>query len=312
MGQRLTKKEFDTLIRLAKSVLWSEPEIRERIQQHKFNIIPANFYSNIPLIEDVRNSFEYRDGGAEIYNENIFDVKKIKEFLEDISVYAEEFSPPLNGDKDSPEGFFWNNTAFSYSDAMSYYCVLRHIKPSHVLEIGSGFSTLIANEALTKTGYGKLTLIEPYPKDFLRDLDAVDRIIESFVQDIPIAELVQLVEGSEVWFIDSTHTVKIGSDCLYIYLKIMPKIKNDIFVHTHDVYLPYGFPKHLALEKQIYWTEQYLLYAYMLDNPKIEVLYGSVFATKTLPDELKNLMGGKYPHGGGSMWYKLNGSSTSF
>lgn len=219
MSETLTKKEFRTLISLAKRVLWSDQETRKRIQQHKLNIVPANFYSNIPSVEDVIGSFEYRNEGTEIYNSGIFDTKKMKAFIGDIGVYAEEFSPPLDGSKDCPRGFFWNNPAFSYSDAMSYYCVLRHIKPRHVLEIGSGFSTLIANEALTKTGYGKLTLIEPYPKDFLRDLDAVDRIIESFVQDIPVAELVQLVEGSEVWFIDSTHTVKVGSDCLYIYLK---------------------------------------------------------------------------------------------
>ena len=51
-------------------------------------------------------------------------------------------------------------------------------------------------------------------------------------------------------------------------------------MHTHDIHLPFGFPQNQVLEKHIYWTEQYLLYAYMLDNPKIKVLFGGAYAKK--------------------------------
>lgn len=303
----LSEEEFQTLIRLSKKILWSDPELRKKIQEQRVNIIPANFYSNVPLVDDVNSSFEYRDE-EEVYNIGIFDDEKINKFIEKICVYANEFDPPVDDSADHAEKFFWKNPAFSYSDAMSYYCVLRYYKPSRVLEIGSGYSTLVAHEALKKNGKGKLVLIEPYPKEFLKKLDSVETIIESFVQDIPVAELVELVEESDVWFIDSTHTVKVGSDCLYIYLMIMPKIKSDLIVHTHDVFLPFAFPKKLVLEKHMYWTEQYLLYAYMLDNPKIEVLFGSAYVNKKIPESLERLMQNRYPGGGSSIWYKLNGS----
>ena len=78
----------------------------------------------------------------------------------------------------------------------------------------------------------------------------------------------------------------------------MPQITTDIIVHSHDIFLPFGMPKNWALEKHIYWTEQYLLYAYILDNPKVEVLYGSAYASQKLPDVIKNLMNDKYPGGG--------------
>ncbi|MEW6521153.1 MAG: class I SAM-dependent methyltransferase [Thermodesulfobacteriota bacterium] len=311
MSNSLTDEEFQTLISLAKKVLWSDATTRRKIQQQRINIIPANFYSNIPLVDDVITSFEYRSEDSEIYNSNIFNRQKIQDFMSMIMHYAYEFSPPENGCTENPEAFFWKNPAFSYSDAMSYYCILRHFKPSHVLEIGSGFSTLVAHEALKKNGSGKLTLIEPYPKEFLKKLDGVEMIIESFVQDIPFLELIELVESADVWFIDSTHTVKVGSDCLYIYLKIMPEISRDIIVHSHDVFLPYALPQKNVLEKHIYWTEQYLLYAYMLDNPKIEVLFGSAYAKGIMPDVLENFMAGKYSGGGGSIWYKLNGASAN-
>lgn len=306
MGDVLSESELDTLIQLAKKVVWADPEIRQKIQKHKVNIIPANFYSEVPLIDDIHQSFEYKEPGEEVYNCDIFDKQVIADFIDQIAVYAKEFDPPVEGDKEDPQGFFWKNTAFAFADAMSYYCVLRHYKPSRVIEIGSGYSTFVANQALTKNGKGKITIIEPYPMDFLRNLECVDRIVESFVQDIPVKELVDLIETAEVWFIDSTHTVKIGSDCLYIYLKVMPLLKKDMIIHTHDVFLPFGIPKKKALEIHVYWTEQYLLYAYMLDNPRIEVLFGSMYAAHELPEHTAKLMDGKWRGGGGSIWYKLS------
>lgn len=305
MSNDLTESEFNTLIRLAKKVLWADPAIRQKIQQHRINIIPANFYSEIPSIDDIHQSFEYREPNEEVYNNDIFDPQAIAGFIDQIANYAKEFEPPTEGDKENPKEFFWKNTAFSFADAMSYYCILRHFKPSRVIEIGSGYSTFVANQALLENQRGKLTLIEPYPMDFLRNLECVDNIVESFVQDIPVNELVDLIETADIWFIDSTHTVKIGSDCLYLYLKIMPKLTKDMIIHTHDVFLPYGLPKNKAIEKHVYWTEQYLLYAYMLDNPRIEVLFGSAYAASKLPEQTAKLMDGKWRGSGGSIWYKL-------
>ncbi len=310
-NKNLTENEFNTLISLSKKVLCSTPKIRKKIQEHKVNIVPANFDSSIPLIKDIENSFEYQNSNLEVYNSNIFNQETISNFIEQLCVYADEFNPPLESDPKNPTKFFWKNPAFSFSDAMSYYCVIRHLKPDCILEIGSGYSTLVADQALKKNGQGKLIVINPYPQEFLVKLESVGKIIKSFVQDIPVRDLVELIENCQIWFIDSTHTVKVGSDCLYLYLKIMPEIRQDILVHTHAIHLPFGFPKKSVLEKQIYWTEQYLLYAYMLDNPKIEVLFGSAYAYKKLPDLLKRLMSKKYPEGGSSLWYQLKGLSYS-
>jgi len=309
MTHTLTKQELKQLIRLAKKALWSSPNTRQELQDNRVNITPANFYSDIPLLKDIENSFEYRSPKSEVYNSDVFDKEKIRNFIDELSIYSQELQAPLEGSRDNPNGFFWKNPAFSYSDAMAYYCVLRHFKPDHLLEVGSGFSTLIADQALKKNGHGKITLVEPYPKKFLKRLDTVHNVVESFAQDIPVNKFVDLVESSQVWFIDSTHTVKIGSDCLYLYLKVMPEVSEDIIVHSHDIYLPFGMPRNNAIEKHIYWTEQYLLYAYMLDNPKIEVLFGSAYSKEFLPESVDKLMAESFPGGGASLWYKLNGAS---
>lgn len=308
MEQTLSPEELRELIRLARKALWSDVETKKAIQASGVNVIPANFYSTVPGMEEIENSFEYAAGAdTEIYNDTgLFDAEKIGDFLETIRPYAREFDPPLEADE--TDGFYWKNPAFSFSDAMAYYCVIRHFKPKEIVEIGAGYSTLVADMALKRNGGGSITVIEPYPKAFLAGLQSVREIIESPVQEISLERLVALIDRCDLCFIDSTHTVKIGSDCLWIYLKVLPCVSTETVVHVHDVYLPFGFAKTHAMNLHIYWTEQYLLYAYMLDNPRVEVLYGNAFATRKLPGELAGLMGDKYPVGNGaSLWFALKG-----
>lgn len=305
---RISEKQFRTLVHLAKKVLWTDVRTRRRIQEAGFHIIPADFYASIPTIEDVENSFEYdRSQEAPYLAGGLFDRDRIAGFTEQIAAYADEFDPPADGEADGSTGYYWNNPAFSRCDAMAYYCVLRALRPQRVLEVGSGYSTLVADMALRANTSGELVIIEPYPKDFLAKLETLGRLIREPVQNIPAQELVALVESSQVWFIDSTHTVKAGSDCLYLYLKIMPLVGSDVLCHSHDIYLPYAMPPSQALERNVYWTEQYLLQAYLLDNPKAEILFGSYYLHREMRAVSEAFMRGRHADGGASLWYRLNG-----
>ena len=188
---------------------------------------------------------------------------------------------------------------------MSYYCIIRHCKPKRIIEIGAGNSTLVANQALQANGMGDLVLIEPFLPEYLNNLKSISKTHEKIIQDFDLKELVSLIEEADILFIDSTHTVKIGSDCLFIYLKLLPEITKKMLVHAHDVFLPYAQPQS-KIQKHIYWTEQYLLYAYLLDNPKTRALTGSYFCHRQFPEISKEIMGGKYRDGGGSFWFELN------
>ena len=64
-------------------------------------------------------------------------------------------------------------------------------------------------------------------------------------------------------------------------------------MHVHDIFLPDGMPQQWLLDKQIYWTEQYLLLAFLLDNKKASVLYGSNCNVKMNPLMMERLMDGK-------------------
>ena len=141
---------------------------------------------------------------------------------------------------------------------MSYYCIIRHCKPKRIIEIGAGNSTLVANQALQANGMGDLVLIEPFLPAYLNNLKSISKTHEKIIQDFDLKELVSLIEEADILFIDSTHTVKIGSDCLFIYLKLLPEITKKMLVHAHDVFLPYAQPQS-KIQNHIYWTEQYLL-----------------------------------------------------
>ncbi len=306
MPDDLTQGELSDLMRLSRRAVWAPQATRAALQERRINITPSTFYSGLPSVAEVEGAFEYREPWSEMFDGGLFDAGRIAGTMEALSAYAAEFVPPEDGDPNDPAGFYWRNPAFSYTDAMAYYAMIRWLKPKGIVEIGSGFSTLIVDQALRANGSGWLTLVEPHPKPFLRRLATVDRLIERPVQEIAVPDLTAMIEAAGLWFIDSTHTVKAGSDCLWIYLKVMPALRREVMIHSHDVFLPYGYPKRQILDKHIYWTEQYLLYAYLLDNPRAEIVFGSAYAARALPDRTAAFMQGRWAAGGGSLWYRLH------
>jgi len=312
-SQALSEAELQQLVALARRALWQEVETRRRLQAAGVNLTPANFYSSVPLVDDIERSFELAEeaaGSAPWDAGGLFRREAMLSFAELIGRHGAEFVAPEAGDRADPQGFFWDNPAFSGCDALAYYCMLRHLKPQRVVEVGSGFSTLVADMALRANGFGEIVCVEPFPMPFLERIPSVSRIDRRAVQAIPAGEIVALVESAQVWFIDSTHTVKAGSDCLYLYLRVMPRIATEVACHSHDIFLPYALPAKWALEKNVFWTEQYLLLAWLLDNPRAEVLFGSEWLRRGAPEAFSRFMRGR-PGKGASFWYRLNGGGRA-
>ena len=68
-------------------VLWADLETRELIQQHKLNITAANFFSNIPSVAEVRESFECREAQQQTgsyFSKIIFSRERTDNFLTDL------------------------------------------------------------------------------------------------------------------------------------------------------------------------------------------------------------------------------------
>lgn len=305
----LTEKELNAAIPVIQKLVWADRAQREKLQALGLNIIPANFYSNTPSISEVLSSYEYADSAVPYLIEAIFDKDFLLDELVSLIAFSEDFTPPENGDEENCDRFFWKNSQFSYSDAMSYYAYIRRIKPKTVVEIGSGFSSLVALDAFKKNGTGKLKCIEPFPRPFISSFENSGEIdlYKMRAQDVTPEMLNSMLSDGDMLFIDSTHTVKTGSDCLHIYLRLLPRINKKIYVHVHDVFLPFAMPKHWQLDSHIYWTEQYLLLAWMIDNPRVSLLFGSAYHEHFNHDLLDSFMHGRCLSGGGSFWLEYDG-----
>jgi len=306
MSEAELTDEIASAIGILKRLAVADKETRARLQAYGVDVIPVNFYSNTPSIADIESSYEYASDDPPYLDPRVFEPETLRRTLRQLVEFSAEFSPPLNGNEDEPNGFFWSNSVFSYSDAMAYYCFVRQIKPATIVEIGSGFSTLVAIQAVEQNRVGKIHCIEPYPRRFLSKENRIN-LHPSKAQEISPEYLNEILRDNDILFIDSTHTVKTGSDCLHIYLRLLPRIRRKIFVHVHDVFLPFGMPKDWLLNHRYFWTEQYLLLAFLIDNPKARLLYGSNYNAKWNSSLMEELMMQKYGTGGGSLWFQYDG-----
>ena len=302
----MSDEEIKTIGPILQRMMWADAATREQIQAYGVNVLPVNFYSNTPSFEDIKNSFEYTEAEPPYLSEQLFDQAVLSRTLQELTEYSQEFKPVVEGDETNCTNFFWRNGQFSYSDAMAYYCFIRKLKPKTVLEIGSGFSTLIAVEAVKRNNNGKIICVEPFPRPFLERSSDV-ALVQRRAQEITRDYLNDTLQDGDILFIDSTHTVKTGSDCLHIYLRLLPFIERNIHVHVHDVFLPFGMPMDWLLNKQIFWTEQYLLLALITDNPKAKVTFGSTYNNKYNHEALTKMMNDRFQPGGGSLWFEYQG-----
>ena len=305
----VTDEELALVGPILQRLVWADAATRAKAQGFGVNVLPINQYANAPSLADVAGSYEYAPGAPPPYfDPRIFDAERFRRTLAELLPYAPEFDPPATGDPETARRFFWENGQFGYSDATAYYCFLRLARPANVVEIGSGFSTLVALDAVERNGAGAVHCIEPFPRPFLRT-DTRVRLHAIPAQEVSPDALNDLLRDGDVLFIDSTHTVKTGSDCLHVYLRLLPALRRRVLVHVHDVFLPRGMPRQWLVDQQLFWTEQYLLYAFLLDNRKAEAVYGSAYNAEWHAAEMRQMMAGRAASGGGSFWFRYDGTA---
>jgi Methyltransferase domain len=161
--------------------------------------------------------------------------------------------------------FDFNNDFFSGFDAAVYYSLIRHLQPARIIEIGGGHSTRIAAHAIARNGDGRLTCIEPYPEARLLDANLSVQIIQKRVEEIDLGFFDRL-EAGDILFIDSSHSVKFGSDVCYEFLEVLPRLKPEVWVHVHDIFFPHDYPAEWLLDRRLALNEQYLLEAFLAFN----------------------------------------------
>lgn len=188
--------------------------------------------------------------------------------------------------------YYVDNRFFEAVDGEILYCLIRHFKPKRVYEVGSGNSTLLAAQALRDNERdggpsGQLVAFEPRPNSVLRcGFPGLSRLVVTKVEDIAPAVFQELGER-DILFLDSSHVVRIAGDVQYEFLEILPSLKPGVIVHVHDIFLPADYPRKLIMQQRRFFSEQYLLQAFLTFNRDFEVLWASSFMHLYHPDLLE-------------------------
>ncbi len=223
---------------------------------------------------------------------------------QDFKRFIKDYDYPEQAQDES--SFYTQNSQFSWLDARALFVLLRSLRPSRIIEVGSGFSSLLmadVNDRFLESAVD-ITCIEPYPRDFLRQqLPGLNRVIIQCVQDVPLQTFEQLKSG-DLLFIDSSHVSKTGSDLNYLMFEVLPRLDRAVHIHFHDIFLPAEYLKEWVLEDNRSWNEQYLLRALLMQTDAYQVTFGSNYAQLKFPELVADALGfdDRRSFGGGSFW----------
>jgi hypothetical protein len=180
---------------------------------------------------------------------------------------------------------YLHNGTYPTPDAEVYAAMIFDFRPLTILEIGAGYSTLIARKTARELAEPcRVIAVDPEPRtDLAGEADAV---IARHVEAIPLETLP--VGRRSLLFIDSSHIVRSGGDVPYIYNALLPSLLAGTLVHVHDIFLPYDYP---AMYKRRLYTEQYVLQALLSHSDRYRVVFATHYMTRKYPEAMRAIFG---------------------
>lgn len=235
---------------------------------------PGHYHSPIPDLNDLLQREDRIWALREELTGVDMRVQSQLALLESLRAHLGAIDYPIDAPA-AQDRYFYMNGMFPVLDAEFLHAALCWFKPRQVVEVGSGYSSLVMADVNRRVFGGALdiTCIEPYPRDFLRaGVDGITRLVPSRMEDADPALFTQL-ESGDLLFIDSSHVSKAGSDVNFLFFEVLPRLRPGVHVHLHDIFLPDEYPRAWVLDEQRTWTEQYLLHAFLMNNREWRVTW---------------------------------------
>jgi hypothetical protein len=187
-----------------------------------------------------------------------------------LASYIRAFEEEPGGD-----GFTLANGLYGGGVAEVLYAMVRHARPKRILELGSGYSSLVIARALARNRADgspvRHLVCDPYPSTLLDGRPGEFEVERVAAERVPLGRFEEL-EADDILFVDTSHTVKVGGDVNRIVLEGLPRLRPGVLAHFHDIFLPYEYPPSLVRDGGLFWQEQYLLHAFLAFNPAFEVV----------------------------------------
>lgn len=171
--------------------------------------------------------------------------------------------------------FRYDNGWFGPGDAEALYSMIRHFKPRRIVEIGCGQSTLVALFAIEDARsehpqyHCQQICFEPFENPWLEDLGIEVRRKRIERSD---PALFRSLSAGDIVFIDSSHTVRPMGDVEFEFLHVLPILSKGVIVHVHDIFSPRDYPSKWLKEERHFWSEQYILEAFLSFNRDFEII----------------------------------------
>ena len=185
------------------------------------------------------------------------------------------------------------NAYFNSLDAVCLYGMIAKYQPRQYVEIGSGYSTMVAADAKAERCFGmRIHSIDPEPRikvDGMCDFTFRRRLAHADVEWI-----VSGLEQGDILFVDGSHIAdSTDSDVSILFTEIIPDLRPGVLVHLHDIWLPEDYPSEWAERK---YNEQYILATYLTACFNAEII---------LPNGYISTISKRYkPYGEGkSFWF---------
>ena len=259
-----------TFRRLLRTVWFRLFLVFERMGIH---ILPKTYYSPIQDYRWLANNTNLWAGRCRLTGVD-WDVDEQFAWLEKIcKPYYREVSGLAFYQESSAHGW---GPGYGPIESQVLHCFVRAVAPQQIIEIGSGQSTMCmlhAAEMNTRDGRvsSHIISIDPHPRKELQQQEGIT-VLQQVCQSVP-SELFAKLRAGDLLFVDSSHAVKVGSDVIRIYLEIIPALPSGVFIHIHDIFLPYLYgPSTLSPSLMNNSQETALLAALLIGNKSLSVL----------------------------------------
>jgi hypothetical protein len=235
---------------------------------------PGHFYSPIPSLEEIQADAKriFQNPVPPLSGVNL-NVARQLELLSTIGRYHADL--PEQWKRSGLARYHYENEYYSWADAIVLYCMLRHLHPRRLVEVGSGFSSgvILDTDEIFLSSSIACTFIDPHPERLLgliNDKDRIrTRILAQRVQDVGL-DVFRALEAGDILLVDSSHVSKTGSDLNRMMFDVLPALARGVYVHFHDVFYPFEYPESWVREG-VSWNEAYLLHAFLQYNEAFNI-----------------------------------------
>jgi predicted O-methyltransferase YrrM len=242
------------------------------VRSGPYDLVPRTVYSPVPDVP--ASDVDVWAQPASLVGVDLEAAKSFELLETELAPFLKEFEPPADQGAE-PEFYLWNGY-YQSVDAEVLYAMIRRLKPRRVLEIGSGYSTLVTAEACERNAAdghpAEFVAVDPEPR-IPSGPSGLTQREHVRAQDLPLERFLAL-DRDDVLFIDSSHTVKVGSDVNFLVLEVLPRLRPGVVVHIHDIFLPFEYPR-TWYERGTFLTEQYLVHAFLIWNAGYEILFAA-------------------------------------